>query len=324
VQSLLEVWDVIVLVGTSSAGKTTIINALRAAEPEREEFGADRTSAERVYRHVAKHYKEYGVSKEDWEHIHKVLVAERGDWQIHNAIWGDFKFKPGVSEADQQRAQKTAAALRKVVDKFISEHPDETVKYLVRKSLELAKKGSDVIFDTINPEDVYQDPLSSQLSIKTVLVYCPFHVLSERVAERNRQAIADGKPQEVRAGFYPLRQFAEIFGPRKSTDSDIDVIDTVSKETVEQDFNLHFAVGIEQMRKEDPQQLAKMDVEATRIIERDRLLGALGFSPTDPPHKTVELTPRRKCDFRINTSDPSLGATPEECGRNAAARILGK
>jgi len=40
-----------------------------------------------------------------------------------------------------------------------------------------------------NPEDVYKDPLSSQLSIKTVLVYCPFDVLSERVAERNRQAI---------------------------------------------------------------------------------------------------------------------------------------
>jgi len=314
--------NVVILIGHSSAGKTTVIDAITALEPNRAELGGDRTPAERIYRYVAKHYKEHGIAQEDWEFLHKSLVPEKGDWQIHKAMFGEYTYKPGLSKADQTRVQEIATSLRKVLDRYFETHKDSPIGYTVNKSLELAQKGTDVVFDIVKPEDIPEDPLKNGLSIKYVLVYCPFHTLSQRVANRNRQALESGRTQELRSGTFPLIQFSELFGPRKASDSDGDVIDRVTKKMVEDDFNLHFDAGIEAMRKNDPKALENLDVEKERIVKREKLLNALGFQATDPSDKTIELTPRHQYDLLINTNDPSLGATPSEKGRSAATAIL--
>lgn len=318
-----EKGNVIILIGHSSAGKSTIIEAIKRLEPERAELGGDRTPAERIYRYVAKHYTEHGISQEDWDFLHRSLKVERGDWQIHKAMFGEFMFKPNLSDVDQLRVKKIATALREVLDRYFETHRDNPIGYTVHKSFQLAQSGTDVVFDVVKPEDIPPDSLSDDLAIKRVLVYCPFHALSERVAERNRKAFDSGRSQEARLGAFPLMQFAELFGPRMPADKDADVIDRITKEMVERDFDIHFDAGIEATRQQNPRLLEGMDIEAKRSKEKEALLIALGFRASDLPDKEIELTPRHHYDVRINTADPSLGGTPEEKGRIAAARILG-
>lgn len=315
---------VIALIGTSSVGKTTIINAIKSLDPKREELGVDRRVDAKVYKYLAKHYKEHGILEEDWNHLHKVLVPEKGEDHIHNVIqFEKYNFKLGTSEEDQKRARATGLALSVPVEKWMKKHSDtDFAKHFMHKSLELAKKGQDVIFDVVCSIDFKQDPLSEGLSVKTVLVHCPFLVLSERIRERNRQAVESGNLGDIRAGVFPLIQFGQIYGPRKEADTDADVIDTVTKGMIETEFNLHFDAGVENDKMRNPKEPIPGDIETTRTLEREKLLTALGFKPSDSPEATMELTPRQRCDFRINTADPSLGITIEEQGRTAAGRIL--
>lgn len=110
--------NVVVLVGGSSAGKSTIINALKSLDRGMVEEGSDLTGANFIYEFMEKNHQQFGVTREDWEHLHSVLVPRNDNWHIHEAVGRDigakadaFDFKPGISLEDQVRAIKTAAAL---------------------------------------------------------------------------------------------------------------------------------------------------------------------------------------------------------------------
>jgi hypothetical protein len=328
-----EMGDVIVLVGHSSGGKSTIINAIKEFEPKRGEEGSDLTGANYIYEFMEKNHEKHGVSNDDWEHLHSVLIPRKDNWHIHEAVSKEegtnaeeYGFKPNTSIVDQTRAIKTAAALRGPVNEFVAISCKDIDDIVMNKVLEQAKLGQDTVFDILDVDKVASHPLSKEVRVKSVLVYCPFHTLSERVAGRNRKAIESGNLQEVRAGTFPLAQFAELFGPRQLSNRDEDVIDTVTRQTVEEDFDSNYDAGIEDMRRRNPEEAKRMTLDGS--FERDRvrgkkeLLTSLGFTELDPPHKSIELVPRKKYDVRIDSSDSSLGTTTEEKGRTAAKRIL--
>jgi len=81
----------IVLVGASSAGKSTIIHSLRTLDKEMLEEGADLTGAHFIYEFMNQNYHRYGVSKTERlaERNRKALSGETG---LNEKRIGTFPF----------------------------------------------------------------------------------------------------------------------------------------------------------------------------------------------------------------------------------------
>jgi hypothetical protein len=189
-------------------------------------------------------------------------------------------------------------------------------------------KNQNTVFDIIDTDPIEErlQSLGKKTTVKYALVYCPFYTLTERMAERNRKALETGDTHEIRAGTFPLAQYAKLFGPKQESDHEADVIDIVTKRVVEEDFDTNWEAGLPHFAKRNPEEFKKVSsdgsLEKERIENKKALLTALGFNELDPPHKSVKLVPRKKYDLCINTNDPSLGATTSERGRAVAKRIL--
>ena len=329
--------NVVVLAGGSSAGKSTIINALKSLDRGMVEEGSDLTGANFIYEFMDKNHQQFGVTREDWEHLHSVLVPRKDHWHIHEAVMKEigatadaFDFKPGISIEDQARAIKTAAALHGPVCEC-AERTGKMIDIVVMdKILEHAKSGKNAVFDLLDIDKVAAHPISQHANITSVLVYCPFGKLTERLAERNRKALAgEIDLSGLRAGVFPLLQYSELVRPRLASDREEDVIDKVTKKAVEDDFEANFDAGIEAMKR-TPEGLADLSrmgkevggLEAKKAREKQALLTAFGFTESDDPSRSIELVARKEYDLRIDTSDPTLGSTPVERGNAAAIRIL--
>lgn len=338
-QSFHRSWSgsVVVLAGGSSAGKSTIVNALKSFDKGMVEEGSDLTGANFIYEFMGKNHLRFGVSNEDWEHLHSVLVPRKDNWHIHEAVSREieakadaYDFKEGTSLEDRERAIKTAKALHGPVCEFAERTSKVVDSIVMDKVLEHAKSGKNAVFDILDIDKVADHPISQHTHIKSVLVYCPFGKLSERLAERNRKALSgEIDLSEIRAGVFPLLQYSELVRARQLSDHDEDVIDTVTREGVEKDFDATFDAGIEAMKRtpDGLKDLGRIEkepggVSAKRDREKQMILTALGFTESDAPEKSIELVARKQYDLRIDTSDPSLGSTPVERGNAAAKRIL--
>ena len=312
--------DVIALVGHSSAGKTTIINGLKGFQPDRREEGSDLTGANNLYDFMEQSLAGLNISQADWKQLHDVLVPRDANFHIHDAIdSGIYSFKPGVSEQNKERAIHTATKLRGPLHEHMQEPGPHVDTLVLDRCLSHARKGFSSVFDIIDASKIEAHPLSREVTVKTVLVYCKFHTLSSVLEIRNREAVENGNTENARVGVYPLFQFADLFGPRQPEHSDADVIDSVTRKTVEEDFDKNY----DGLCSPQDDLFKIIELEEQRSIQKAQLLTALGFTPEDPPHKTIELVPRRKYGMIVNTNDATLGARPIQRGREAARRILG-
>jgi hypothetical protein len=288
---------------------------------------------------MEKNHDKFGVTKEDWEHLHSVLVPRKDNWHIHEAVCREigsgpdaFDFKAGIPLEDQLRAIKTAAALHGPVLECAERTGKMIDTVVMDKILEHARSGKNAVFDLLDIDKVSEHPVSQHANITSVLIYCPFGKLTERLAERNRKALAgEIDLSELRAGVFPLLQYSELVRPKLADDKDEDVIDNVTKKAVEDDFDANFDAGIEAMKRtpEGLADLSRMEKEeggltAKRAREKQTLVTAFGFTESDAPSRSIELVSRKKYDLRIDTSDPTLGLTPAERGNAAALKILRK
>lgn len=293
-QNFRRSWSgsVVVLAGGSSAGKSTIVNALKNFDKGMLEEGSDLTGANFIYEFMTKNHERFGVSNEDWEHLHSVLVSRKDHWHIHEAVSREmaakadaYDFRPGISVEDQERAMRTAKALNGPVCEFAERTSKMVDNIVMDKVLEHAKKGKNAVFDILDVDKVIDHPISEHAHVKSVLVFCPFGKLAERLAERNRKAFAgEIDLSEVRAGVFPMLQYSELVRARQLSDDDEDVIDTVTREGVEKDFDATFNAGIEAMKRtpDGLKDLARMGEEpgglsAKRDREKQMILSAFGF-----------------------------------------------
>lgn len=295
--------EIMVLLGTSTAGKSSIISSLKKIEPERIEQGIDMASCQQLldYLEFAHH--------EDYVFLQSVLQPKDNDIHILDAFFGKkFPFKQNISELDQSKARELVDKLTKQIDEDIP-FPQMEGKML-DEVISFSVCGKASIFDVLEIENVFRHVLKSNFHapIKIALVYCPFKLLTERMAERNRKALENNDFLEIRAGPFPLFQFARLFGP-KQNDDDL-VIETLTREDVEKAFDINFDIEVDLMKKENPEEMAKKDIQKDREVGKNYLLQALGF--TDPKIQQVELTPLfKRYDFLIDTSK----VKPEESAR---------
>lgn len=298
-------------------GKTTIINAVMKLDPNQSELGIDITPPRVIYEYLEAKHTEFGVSKEDWQHLHDVLISREENYHIHDAIdEGQFQFHPEVTELDKTRAKNTAEKLREPCKKYIETMPHSSL-LVMDKAHELAGRGKDVVMDTVNIDKLANHSLEKDGPVTKVLVYCTVTTLSIRLKQRTREALESGNPENVRAGTFPLHQYLEVFGPRKKEDKEDDVIDTVSRQIVEQVIDEQFEAGIQDLKRRDPQEYSKKIADGSFAKDKKKdkaiLLEAFGFTSLDPMHKTVQLTPRLQWTMRVDTSNfPSTEETAKK------------
>lgn len=293
----------IVLVGASSAGKSTIIHSLRTLDKEMLEEGADLTGAHFIYEFMNQNYHRYGVSKSDWEHLHNVLVPRSDQFHIHDAVSGNlYQFRPDASPEDHIRAKQTGDKLRGPVLKFAELTGPSSMDVAIHHALDITQKDGSVAFDTLNIEDVMSHPYSQQTQLTSVFVFCPFNKLTERLAERNRKALSgETGLNEKRIGTFPFTQYATLVRPKKPTDSEDQVIDHVTKKQA-------IAAYHSNSNKDE--------------IPQEEFLTAFGFDPADPEDRMISFVPRKTYDMIVDTSDPKFGSTPAERGDAIAKAIL--
>lgn len=322
----------IVLVGASSAGKSTIIHSLKTLDKKMQEEGADLTGAHFIYEFMSQNYQQYGITESDWEHLHFVLQPREDNWHIHDAIGGNsFQFLADISREDQERAKKTADKLRDPVDKFARLTGPSSMDVAIHRALEITQNDGSVAFDTLDVDGVINHPYSHQTHLTSVFVFCPFSKLTERLAERNRKALSgETGLNEVRFGLFPFTQYAELIRPKSFTDSEADVTDRLTKKEVIEAFDANFDAAMRALEL-TPEGQVKLEeiklkdggVEKKREQEKADFLGAFGFTSSDPLDRMISFVPRKQYDMIVDTSDPKFGSTPAERGNAIAKAILG-
>ena len=207
--------EVILIAGTSSAGKTSIINELM--------------------KRVGDNYKVVSIDDFDAEgNIQKVLEQKAKEWG-----WDDAK--SSLNDFMDSHVLKQTGAYDGI-DTVLSTAPTHAIQKEITDAtysafFEYAKKKAyksniviDTVYDSLDTYNQFTTIFRDHKTIK-ILVYCPLNTIQERVEKRN----LTGKPEEQRTLFQVYPQFAAFY---KVQDSPLDqVVDIVSSEQILQPLN---------------------------------------------------------------------------------------
>ena len=302
-----------ILMGTSSSGKTSIIRALKKEVSGLVETGID-DSADSLRAHSIRKYAPA---------LYERMASAFTHTDISCAVFDEtIRWKAGISEevrATALRAVEEARAIKDSLPKITDEKVHtELYDHVIHES----SRGSPVIFDLVNPQDVpsflehmlrkhYLAPL------KRGLLYCPFPILAEQVRRRNEKALASGNLDDFRVPLMPLEQFCDFFRPAERGET---IIDTVRRDQVEAAYASAFNQSVDFFKRQastnprDAENLAELTEAGAFDRKKQEILEKLGF--TDPSVVEVPLTAKYKSYnylFRTNVMLP-----PESSAINRA------
>ncbi len=207
--------DIVVLVGTSTAGKTSIIRALKDLESDRLEDGGDLRGDATLLKAMIKY------NPNEIEILRKVM---RSPSDIPRAVDGEFHWKEGISSEEESEAKRALEQIRETGNSF-SDVEKEDIRNSFRNmelemfddAFESSRRGKKIIFDVLNVDALAKHVLMRNFSgpMRVVLTYCPFRELSSRMEKRNKDAIGSGELSNQRIGEFPLMQFSELYTQKK-------------------------------------------------------------------------------------------------------------
>lgn len=282
--------DVVVLVGTSTAGKTSIIKALRQIEPDRIEDGDDlRTDAINL---------EYFKKRCPDEVAMLEKVMEPSD--IPRAVFSpDRPWKKSVSCSEKIAAEEVIQRIKKMADSV----PEAEIHALFRnmkpqmfdEAFERSRRGGSIIFDVLNVNAVANHALMRNFNgpMRIVLVYCPFYMLSSRMEKRNREAEERGNLMNQRMGEFPLVQFSQIYTQKDNNQRTLEVI---TRTQAIKAFDENYDKGIMGDRIAGRKLPSEEEILANKAKFCHSFLSDLGF--VDGVDK-VEIAPRNQHLYQI-------------------------
>lgn len=207
--------EIFLLTGSSSAGKTSIIN-LFSKETGAEPLGADE------YDDMIFFKKRY---PDDYKILKNVISDES---EILRAIFtGKLPELPEdsiVTSEEQESADAYIASLR---DSDFAQHFSEALMEDHFKTiLEAARAGKTIILDTLHTKPFFNFLREENYTDKVthLMIYLPLETLVERVKVRNRD------PSNHRDIGMVLNDFQRLYRPRESIDEP--VVDTITRETI--------------------------------------------------------------------------------------------
>ncbi len=274
--------DIVVLVGTSTAGKTSIIKALKGLEPDRLEDGCD-------LRYDFAHLKI--MTKHNLNEVRVLGEFMKEPLDISKAVDSrERSWKTGVSLEQIGEAEEAIERIKIRTNAFSLEEEEEARNSydnveleMFNDAFELSRSGRNVIFDALDINVFAQHVLNRDFDgpIRNILIYCPFHILSSRMEIRNKEANETGELSNQRIGEFPLTQFSELYtqkGTRQIT------FERLTRSQVTQTFDENYDKRVEADRKrvEADRKSGKKLPSDTQLLIHKKILRAecltkLGF-----------------------------------------------
>lgn len=295
--------DIVVLVGTSTAGKSSIIKALKQLESDRLEDGVDL----RCYALDLKKLKKYCPNE-----IEVLENLMRASLDIPKAVFASERFwKTGISPQEIMEGEKAIQSaiqlLKKTRDSFSPKELEEWRAFyrnmeinMFDDAFEYSRCGVNIIFDVLNIDILARHILARNFNgpIRAVLTYCPFHVLSSRMEKRNKEAVKSGELSNRRIGEFPLMQFGNIYTRKEEGQR---AFERLSREQVTKAFDENFDKGIREHESSSPARLM-----AKESLRAD-LLRNLGFTEGVD---VVDIVPKNRSFYHLILNSSQL--LPEE------------
>ena len=213
--------DVTLLVGTSTAGKTSIIKALQDLEPDCVEDGGDlRTMS-----------IELGLMRQYCPSQVAVLEMVMKSLDIPKAIFSEERsWQVALSDPEKLHAEELIRQINAVWESLPKEEINAALKdsdlKMFDDAFERSRRGISTIFDELRVDNFARHALMRGFNgpKRVALVYCPFHVLSSRMRQRNQEARESGKLENQRIGTFPLEQFSELYTQKPPGASTLEMI----------------------------------------------------------------------------------------------------
>lgn len=328
-EKLQHEWgEVVVLVGTSTAGKTSIISELIKQKPGMVERGIDSAWVNIPLIYLNKHHPNEMAFLESVIEPTKEDVENSGYLLSYVDPPGkEPSFKTGVSVKDKEQYQKV---VKKLNDSLCEGIPGDTsekyahsiITCMMDEIILESKQGRPVACDILQVNEVALEALKIQLpSVKFALVYVPFQTLAERVIIRNNEAISEGNFGNARPGVFPLEQFTKLFRPRNDSDLDSEIVQRLTLGEVKHAIDTVFENSKTFLVSHNPESLGQLEKDT--VLSRSIILAKFGFEEGDDPNKVVELTPSYKgYHMLINTAQG--GKSKSEVVQEAIKQILVK
>jgi len=263
---------IFVLLGVSSAGKSSVINELKENDASWVEMGPD----------LAGFYHMADMIKETFSIEYEKMAQGLDHTEIAHAIVDVFyKAKEGKeSNLAFLRWKSGSYSKAKIIDliRAVAKHPSfapldqsmyakETGEKVNQKMINFIcfnnKQGHPVFVDGMSPDML--DAFLKQTNgypVKIGLAYLPLHHLADRVTKRNTAAKKTGDEAEVRSYEQITNQFLEHF---KCAEVNDPVIGYISLEKVEKAFS--------KMQPKDSREEEALKNLKTKVIEEYKLNG---------------------------------------------------
>lgn len=284
---------IFVLLGTSSSGKSSVINAMKDADSSWVEMGPDLAG----FYHVADMIK--GTFPQEYEKISQGLnhteiahtivdvfekAKEGKDSDLGFLHWkGGAYSKAEILDLIREVAKNPAFAIleQSMYAKDIAEKVNRTMIDFIRLN---SRQGRPVIVDGLSPDqlgDFYKQ--TDGYPVKTGLAYLPLHRLVDQVAKRNETAKITGDIAEIRSYERIISQFLEHY---KRAESGEPVIGYMSLEKVDRAFS--------KMQAKDKKEEDALGALKVKVIEEYKLSG----------HDKIPLTSRFPYKVLVKTKNP--------------------
>lgn len=258
---------IFVLLGTSSSGKSSVINALKEADPSWVEMGPDLAGfyhvADMIKEHFPGEYEKMAIGLEHTEIAHAIVDVFYKEGDL-----GFLKWKSGnYSKADILNLVREVAKNPAFVPLDQSMYAKDTAEKVNQKMVDFicqnCQQGRSVFVDGLGPDKVADFLKQTEgHTVKMGLAYLPLHHLVDRVTDRNEKARKSGDEAEVRSYKQITAQFMEHYKPAESGDL---VVGHISLEKVEGSFG--------KMRPKDKEEEEALKALKSKVIAEYKLSG---------------------------------------------------
>lgn len=297
--------DIVVLVGTSTAGKTSIIKALKQLESDRVEDGGDLRCLAIDLKVMTKYNK---------NEIEILIKLMKTPLDVPKAIGStERSWKTGVSSQEKLEAEEAIQRIKKTGESFSAKEKEDIHSSFQNMELEMfddafehSRKGGNIIFDVLNIDVLAKHVLMRNFDgpMRVVLTYCPFHVLSSRMEQRNKEAVESGELSNQRIGEFPLMQFSEIYTQKETGQRSFE---RLTREQVTKAFDENFDRGTDNNREAARLEGRKFPSPKEISKEKEKLradfLKNLGFKEGID---VVEVAPKNQQFYKLFINSSKL------------------
>lgn len=244
-QKLLRsgVGNVHILFGTSTAGKTTLIDRLLSSDKKLLDYSLDRCCCRAIDADIKTKYPRLyqQIVAATNQYVYELLPYNESEGEEDEP--GDRLISlPGATELQTAQAQSAIWELTEKINQKAFEVDYRSILHSIfhtsfEEIIQHSQDGRSIVFDVISIRsaiELWKRQFFGPMRIQ--LVFLPFNELSKRMKIRNDQAVAQGTLSNQRKVF-PLKQYVQLYRPIENS-SEL-VLETLSKDQAIEAMSRH-------------------------------------------------------------------------------------